>query len=93
MRCPLCSTHTPRSPYTAASPRPFSGAMQRGGSGAGAADAAAADAYRQETYFAELLGYRCTGRRTNPLQWTHKRNVLLHPWAGHGANVGMQRKP
>ena len=33
--------------------------MQRGASGTGAADAAAADAYRQESYFAELLGYRC----------------------------------
>ncbi len=62
LRCPVCSTHTPRSPYTGASPRPFS-AVQRGGSGTGAADAAAADAYRQESYFAELLGYRCTGAR------------------------------
>ena len=47
--------------------------MQRGSSGTGAADAAAADAYRQETYFAELLGYRCMGRRRNHLPWTHTR--------------------
>ena len=35
--------------------------MQRSGSASGANDAAAADTYRQESYFAELLGYRCAG--------------------------------
>ena len=52
------SSLTPRSSYAGASPRLFS--MQRGGSGTGSQDVASAEAYRQELYFAELLGYRYT---------------------------------